>query len=63
MHYNVYKEAHPSNVMFKSLNTTLFALFSERRCGRVVTAAEKLSGNAAEFLSSILRHVNSFPML
>jgi len=47
----------------RCLNTTLFALLSERRCCRVVKAAEKQRENAAEFLGLIFRQANSYSML
>jgi len=40
------------------LNSTLFAPFSERRCGHVIKAEKKQRENAAEFLSLILCYAN-----
>jgi len=53
MHYRAYR-----GIPIKcDVDTTLFAPFSERRCGRVVKAAVKQCKIAAEFFNSILYHI------
>jgi len=60
MHYSAFRGI---SIELQCLNATFYALFTERR-DQVWSKRWKIKQrNAAEFLGSILHHVNSFSIL